>query len=199
MRMTSHKFCVWICANTLVVCALTQTMVHATAPVVEQSVVSRPQHEYAHVRVAFTPGDNIEAQINKEIRAARSSVRMQAYFFTSKAIADELIKALKRGVKVEVIADAAGYTNGGAPVLPRLAQAGAEVTLNDKHKSSHNKIIIVDAELTRGTVITGSYNFTRAAQTQNAENVVILSGNVDLVKSFYENWQFHRSQSTLLQ
>ena len=199
MRMTSHKFCVWICANTLVVCALTQTMVHAAAPVVEQSVVSRPQHEYAHVRVAFTPGDNIEAQINKEIRAARSSVRMQAYFFTSKAIADELIKALKRGVKVEVIADAAGYTNGGAPVLPRLAQAGAEVSLNDKHKTSHNKIIIVDAELTRGTVITGSYNFTRAAQTQNAENVVILSGNVDLVKSFYENWQFHRSQSTLLQ
>lgn len=197
MNRTLHKFGIY--ANTLVVCALTQTMVHATAPVVEQSVVSRPQHEYAHVRVAFTPGDNIEAQINKEIRAARSSVRMQAYFFTSKAIADELIKALKRGVKVEVIADATGYTNGGAPVLPRLAEAGAEISLNDKHKSSHNKIIIVDAELTRGTVITGSYNFTRAAQTQNAENVVILSGNAELVRKFHENWQFHRLRSTLLQ
>jgi phosphatidylserine/phosphatidylglycerophosphate/cardiolipin synthase-like enzyme len=170
----------------------------AAAPVTELSVVAGSQHEFADVRVAFTPGDNIAAMIIEEIRGARSSIRVQAYLFTSTSIANALVSALKRGVKVDIIADATEYENGNAPVLLRLSQAGAGIYLNSMHKSSHNKIVIVDADMSRATVITGSYNFTRAAQVQNAENVVVLSGNTAVTQRFYRNWEFHKAHSTLL-
>ena len=171
----------------------------ANAPVTEQSVVAKLQRDYAHVRVAFTPGDNISGIINEEIRGAKLNIRMQAYLFTSKTIADALAAALKRGIQVEIIVDATEFENGSAPVVPRLAHAGARIFLNSRQKSSHNKIVIIDAELPRATVITGSYNFTRAAETQNAENVVVLSGNTEVAQRFFKNWEFHRTRSTLLQ
>ena len=167
----------------------------ATAPLTDLSVDTKPQSEYAHVRVAFTPGDNIAALIIDEIREAKSDVRVHAYLFTSKAIANALIGALRRGVKVEAIADAGEYEKGNSPVLPRLVQHGAIVYLNDRQKSSHNKIVLIDASQARATVITGSYNFTRAAQSQNAENVVILSGNRDIAQRYLRNWEFHKSRS----
>jgi phosphatidylserine/phosphatidylglycerophosphate/cardiolipin synthase-like enzyme len=171
---------------------------YAAAPVTELSVVAGSQRESADVRVAFTPGDNIAGIIIEEIRAAKSSIRIQAYLFTSTSIANALVNALKRGVKVDIIVDATEYENGNTPVLLRLSQAGASIYLNSMHKSSHNKIVIVDAGMPRATVITGSYNFTRAAQTQNAENVVVLSGNIYVIQRFNKNWEFHRARSTLL-
>jgi phosphatidylserine/phosphatidylglycerophosphate/cardiolipin synthase-like enzyme len=170
----------------------------AAAPAIELSIVAGSQRELADVRVAFTPGDNIAAIIIEEIRAARSSIRVQAYLFTSTSISNALVNALKRGVKVDIIADATEYENGNARVLLRLFQAGASIYLNSMHKSSHNKIVIVDADMPRATVITGSYNFTRAAQVQNAENVVVLTGNTAVAQRFNRNWEFHKARSTLM-
>ena len=48
----------------------------------------------------------------------------------------------------------------------------------------------------RATVITGSYNFTQAAQARNAENVVVISGNRAITDRFVANFELHRSQST---
>jgi phosphatidylserine/phosphatidylglycerophosphate/cardiolipin synthase-like enzyme len=192
MSLRSNAACLMFA---LVVCAQT----HAAAPVIERGAASRNSGEYAHVRVAFTPGDNVAGIINQEIRAAKSDVRVQAYLFTSKPIADALIAAAKRGVKVEVVADANEYSDGKSSVLPKLASNGVAVYLNDKYKTSHNKIVLIDAALPRATVITGSYNFTRAAQTQNAENIVLLSGNSALAQQFLTNFETHRTQSSRLQ
>lgn len=35
---------------------------------------------------------------------------------------------------------------------------------------NHNKVIIIDGKI----VITGSYNFSQAAETKNAENILII-------------------------
>jgi phosphatidylserine/phosphatidylglycerophosphate/cardiolipin synthase-like enzyme len=183
----------------LLFATLTGTTVHAAAPLIERGATARPAGEFAHVRAAFTPGDNVAGIIGQEIRAAKSDVRVQAYLFTSKPIADALIAAAKRGVAVEVVADANEYADGKGSALPRLAAGGVAVYLNDKHRTSHNKIVLIDARLPRATVITGSYNFTRAAQMQNAENIVVLSGNTALARQFLANYEIHRAQSTRLQ
>jgi len=183
----------------LVAAALTAISAQAAAPVIEHGAIAKPAGEYAHVRAAFTPGDNVAGIIGQEIRAAGSTIRVQAYLFTSKPIADALLSAAKRGVKVEVVADANEYADGKTSALPRLAAGGVAVYLNDRHKTSHNKIVIIDADLPRATIITGSYNFTRAAQAQNAENIVVLSGNTALARQFLANYDIHRSQSTRLQ
>lgn len=44
------------------------------------------------------------------------------------------------------------------------------------------------------TVITGSFNFTKAAEEHNAENLLILK-DPELAKRYMENWQLHSRQS----
>ena len=149
----------------------------------------------AEVEVAFTPGDDIAKLIVRYLDTARESVRMQAYLFTHKGIARALVAAARRGVSVEIIADAKQYEAGGLPVLGDLARAGARISLNDRMAASHNKVIVIDG----ATVITGSYNFTHAAQSKNAENVVVLSGNRALAARFTANFERHRRESSQLQ
>ena len=60
-----------------------------------------------------------------------------------------------------------------------LANAGIPAFIDDKHAIAHNKIMIID----RQTVITGSFNFTKAAEEKNAENLLILK-NKDLAKIY---------------
>ena len=149
----------------------------------------------AHVEVAFTPGDDIAALIVKTIGRAKERVQMQAYLFTDRRIANALLAARKRGVEVEVIGDEAQQRAGGLPHLKALDRAGARVYLNGTLASSHNKIVIVDGASEAAAVITGSYNFTQAAQARNAENVVVLSGSRAVTDRFVENFARHRSQS----
>lgn len=54
----------------------------------------------------------------------------------------------------------------------------------------HNKIIIIDRE----TVITGSFNFTKAAEEKNAENVLIIRDKA-LAKVYIDTWDKHRGHS----
>ena len=44
----------------------------------------------------------------------------------------------------------------------------------------HHKVIVIDEE----TVITGSYNFSKRAEEQNSENLLIIKGNKDIAQSY---------------
>jgi phosphatidylserine/phosphatidylglycerophosphate/cardiolipin synthase-like enzyme len=46
----------------------------------------------------------------------------------------------------------------------------------------------------RETVITGSFNFTRAAEDRNAENLLIIKSK-DLAKLYIDNWNQHKGHS----
>jgi len=156
---------------------------------------ARQADDLAHVEAAFTPGDDVAGLIARRIALARSSVQVQAYLFTDRAIAKALFAALRRGIEVELIGDAAQHEGGGLPWLEPLHRAGARTYLESGHAASHNKIVIVDARTRHAAVITGSYNFTQAAQSKNAENVVVVSGNRRITDRFTDNFEYHRRQS----
>jgi len=67
---------------------------------------------------------------------------------------------------------------------------GVTTYIDAKHAIAHNKIMIIDKE----TVITGSFNFTKAAEQKNAENVLILK-NKELARIYIDNWMKHRNHS----
>jgi phosphatidylserine/phosphatidylglycerophosphate/cardiolipin synthase-like enzyme len=163
----------WLCA-------------HALSAIAQQS---------AQVEVAFTPGDDVAARIVERIANARSSVKMQAYLFTDRRVANALLAARKRGVEVQVIGDASQQAAGGLPHLAALQRAGARVWLDAEHAAAHDKVIIVDGGGDRAVVITGSYNFTNAAQSRNAENIVVISGNRAVTDRFVDNFEKHRRES----
>jgi phosphatidylserine/phosphatidylglycerophosphate/cardiolipin synthase-like enzyme len=165
-----------------------------SAAICVPQVYARAEHK-AHVEVAFTPADDVAGMIVSRIGQAKQSVRMQAYLFTDRAIANALLAARKRGVEVEVIGDAAQQLAGGLPYLKALHRAGARVWLDASLAAAHNKILIIDGDSARAAVITGSYNFTRAAQASNAENIVVISGNRAVTDRFVDNFARQRSRS----
>ena len=75
--------------------------------------------------------------------------------------------------------------------VPIIAAAGVPVWLDGEHQSAHNKTMVIDAGSPEATVVTGSYNFTKAAQFKNAENVLVIRGNRALAQEYQANWQRH--------
>ena len=140
-------------------------------------------------QVYFSPHGGCTEAVIKEIDQAKTEVLVQAYSFTSTPIAKALLNAHKRGVKIEAILDKSQrrekYTSATF-----LANSGIPTYIDDKHAIAHNKIMIVD----RTTVITGSFNFTKAAEEKNAENLLIIS-SADMAKLYRENWLEHREHS----
>ena len=142
-----------------------------------------------NTRVYFSPHGNCTRSIVREIGNARSEILVQAYSFTSAPIAKALVDVHKRGVKVKVILDKSQrkekYTSATF-----LSNMGIPTCIDDKHAIAHNKIIILDGK----TVITGSFNFTKAAEEKNAENLLIIK-SADLAKLYINNWKEHREHS----
>ena len=147
------------------------------------------------VEVLFSPWDDAEGAIIRNLGQARHSIHVQAFLLTSRSIAKALQDAHLRGVKVEVLADREMLNKGDNSLLPRLAAAGIPVWLETRYASAHNKIMLIDAEDGRGIVITGSYNFTWSAQARNAENLLILQGNPTLAQRYLANWRRHRDEA----
>ena len=57
------------------------------------------------IEYAFTPGNDAAGLIVRTLDAARSQVLVQAFSFTHRGIADALIRAHRRGLDVQIIAD----------------------------------------------------------------------------------------------
>jgi phosphatidylserine/phosphatidylglycerophosphate/cardiolipin synthase-like enzyme len=143
----------------------------------------------AAVDLCFTPGGTCTDRIINEINAARSEVLVQAYSFTSADIGKALLNAHKRGVKVEAILDRSQRT-AKYSWATFLANMRIPTYIDARHAIAHNKIIIIDSM----TVITGSFNFTKAAQEKNAENLLVIRSK-DIAKAYRENWFDHRKHS----
>jgi phosphatidylserine/phosphatidylglycerophosphate/cardiolipin synthase-like enzyme len=153
------------------------------APAAELTLNNTPTQVY------FSPNGGCTEAIVREITNAKSEILVQAYSFTSAPIAKALVSAHKRGVKVEAILDKSQrserYTSASF-----LANSGIPTFIDAHHTIAHNKIMIIDKE----TVITGSFNFTRAAEEKNAENLLIIKSK-ELAGIYIGNWNRHREHS----
>ena len=147
------------------------------------------------LQLAFTPWDNAEGMIVAAIRAAKQQILVQAFSFTSRALAGALIAAKRRGVEVHVLADREQTFSGEASRIPDLANAGIPVLLEVRFQSAHNKVMVMDAGTANAAVVTGSYNWTYAAQYKNAENVMLLRDAPDVVNAYAANWRRHHAEA----
>lgn len=146
-------------------------------------------------QVAFTPGDDAASMAIEAIRHARRQILVQAYSFTHKEIAQALVDAMRRRIDVQVIADLLQHERGATSVVAWLAEQGVPVWVDAEHAAAHNKVIVIDAGTPEAVLLTGSYNFTHAAQYRNAENLLLLRGNPVLADAYAANWRRHRIHS----
>ena len=147
------------------------------------------------VQVAFTPGDDAGKLIADAINSAQRQVLVQAFSFTHRKIADALISAKQRGVDVKVVADKEQTHRIPTSVIARIAAGGVPVFIDSAHNSAHNKVMVIDAGSPEAALITGSFNFTQAAQHKNSENVLVIRGNKALIDLYLKNWRQHYEHS----
>lgn len=148
-----------------------------------------PDANIKSTEVYFSPKGGCTQVIVSELKAAKESVLVQAYSFTSVPIAKALVDAHKRGVKIQVILDKSQRTEKYSSAT-FLKNAEIPTFIDDKHAIAHNKVMVIDGK----TVITGSFNFTKAAEESNAENLLVIRDS-DLAAKYAKNWQEHLAHS----
>lgn len=148
----------------------------------------------ADIQVFFSPHGGCAEAVVKNLNEATNSVLVQAYSFTSAPIAKALVDAEKRGVKVQVILDKSQRTEKYSEA-DFIQRAGIPTFIDAKHAIAHNKIMIIDGK----TILTGSFNFTKAAENNNAENLLVIQGDAALAGKYVANWQAHLKHSDLYQ
>lgn len=147
------------------------------------------------IEYAFSPGEDAAGLIVRAIDEARFQILVQAFSFTHAEIADALIRAKRRGLDVQVIADPEQIELIEHNVIPRLVDAGLPVFTDAEHSAAHNKVMVIDAGSGAPALITGSFNFTHAAQFRNAENLLVFRGNHELTRAYLDNWMRHLKHS----
>ncbi len=145
------------------------------------------------IEAYFSPDGGCTAAIVKQLNAATSTIELAAYSLSSKPITNALITAHKRGIRVRVIVDKLqeSYSYSTADII---AASGIPTKSDARHAIFHNKYIIVDGK----TTITGSFNFTDAAENRNAENLLLIVDE-KLATAYRANFEKHSAHSTPFQ
>jgi phosphatidylserine/phosphatidylglycerophosphate/cardiolipin synthase-like enzyme len=164
-----------------------------SAPELTPDLTPVPASASGHrdIAVYFSPGDRCTDAIIAEIEDAKHSLDVQAYNFTSPRIASAVKAAFIRGVKVRVVLDKSQRTERYSSAT-YLLNSNVPVWIDDKHAIAHNKVMLIDGN----TIITGSFNFTQAAERNNAENLLIIRGEPKLFTAYSENFARHLAHST---
>src|SRR5689334_3597851 len=115
------------------------------------------------ISVFFSPKGGCTDAIVQGIDSAKRDIAMQAYYFTSTRIAKALVDAKKRGVHVVVIVDKS-IDDGKYSSADYCNNNGIETYVDREHNVAHNKIILIDGK----TIFTGSFNYTKTAEEDNA-------------------------------
>ena len=157
----------------------------ALAPLSARETVPAAQ---ATFEALFTPGDAIDVKLAGLIDGAEHEVLVNAFSFTNRKIARALAAAQARGARVEIVADRMQTLEQSGSAVRDLARRGVPVWLDGNFAAAHNKVMIVDAGTPHATVVTGSYNYTTAAQTRNAENVLIVRHDAALTLQYRANF-----------
>jgi len=136
------------------------------------------------IKVYFSLVDDPEAAIIEQLNKAQENIDVAMYYFTDRDLANAVIDAYNRGVKVRVYLDKdqrqAKYSKSHC-----LAKHNIPIRYSNNPYLIHNKFCIIDNEV----VITGSYNWIASAAKRNNENLLIIKDAY--VASRYEE-EFNR-------
>ncbi len=171
------------------VLACSVASIHAQNPNLETPATADALSRAEVLGLYFTPPADVAAAVVDVINQSQSEVLVQAYGFTHNGIAQALVKAQERGVRIRVLLDQKSESTNRY-VVDLFTTNNIRMRFDGNHAIAHNKVMIVDDNI----VITGSFNFTNSAQTRNAENLLVLR-STDLARNYKTNWLEHWKHS----
>lgn len=115
----------------------------------------------------FSPGPDCRIAIEQAMETAVDELLICVFTISDDRLSDAIMNAHRNGLTVRVISDNDKMYDRGSDV-GRLSQAGVNVRIDLSPEHMHHKFMIIDGR----TVMTGSYNWTRSAETRNEENLI---------------------------
>ncbi len=126
-----------------------------------------------HVEALFTRAGSVADIISRALEAAATSVDAALYRLNLPRLAQDLERAVARGVRVRLVLDRGKFEETRS-TRELLASTRLNFRLLHGRRGAgsklHHKFVILDAQ----TVLTGSYNWTTESEEENYDNLVIL-------------------------
>ncbi|MCP3682464.1 MAG: DUF1669 domain-containing protein [bacterium] len=116
------------------------------------------------IEIYFCPEDNCIYNLRKHLLSANKSIYFMTYSFTHPSVANDLIIKHNQGIEIRGVLEKTSYSK-----YPLLSNH-TNVILHQNKQIMHNKVFIIDNK----TVITGSFNPTKSADTKNDENMLVI-------------------------
>ena len=150
------------------------------------------------VQACFSPAGKCSSLIIREIQQAKKELLVAVYAFTSDELATVVVQAKKRGLAVQVVIDR-DFDAGNERSKGKFLEAQrvpvrriAAIKSNPPVKEAglmHQKFAVFD----RNTLLTGSYNWTHAADRLNDENLLFFRDAGPLAeeyrRTFLQLWE----------
>jgi len=122
------------------------------------------------VTAYFSPRGGCAAAVVAALDSARKTLDVAIFALTHDDITNALLSAHQRGVAMRVVVDA-DEAKGKYSDHAKLIAAGIDVRIDVMSGLLHDKIAVVDG----ATLVTGSFNWTRSADRENAENLLVIT------------------------
>lgn len=130
--------------------------------------MERSESHLIESRAYFSGDDDLcYKTIVRHFENASRYVNVCVFTITDDRIADAMVCAAGRGVKVRVLTDDEKAFDVGSDI-EWLQRRGVEVRTDDSIHHMHHKFAVFDGEV----LLNGSYNWTRGASDFNEENIV---------------------------
>lgn len=145
--------------------------------------------------IQFSRTDRIPVSLVAAIDKTERTLLLALYDLRLSEVADAILRAKARGVVVRLVYDKShtkpavpGTSSGPSAEYQALIDAGVPTRVLKGGGSfgiMHHKYAVFDGEL----LMTGSFNWTRAADDKNFENAVFKTDPV-LIEGFVRNWDW---------
>ncbi|MCM8767069.1 MAG: phospholipase D-like domain-containing protein [Candidatus Omnitrophica bacterium] len=132
------------------------------------------------VEIWFSPENDCEKLIEREIGNAKKSINFATFTFTNKEIAEKIIEKQKNNIEIQGIIES--YNIFPHSVFYLLLSYNCKVRKSCTAGFLHDKFFIIDRE----KVITGSFNPTKSAK-ENVELVCLIKDR-KIAEIFYREW-----------
>lgn len=150
----------------------------------------------ASIEAGFSPEGTALQLVLKTIDSAQQDIRLMGYSFTSPEVVRALVRAKRRGVDVAVVLDWKANTgknnHASKAAMNLLLGAGIPVRTVSAYKILHDKVLVADGRNTQ----VGSFNFSRAADRSNSENVLVVWDDPAVAQRYLDHWTSRWAQGT---
>jgi phosphatidylserine/phosphatidylglycerophosphate/cardiolipin synthase-like enzyme len=122
------------------------------------------------VETFFSPDDHVLNALYSLLGASEESIYFLAFSFTSNELGAIVREKAQAGLDVKGVMDEEQISSNTGTEFDPFRQAGLDVRIDGLDGQMHHKLFIVDESI----LVIGSYNFSRAAEERNDENVLII-------------------------